>query len=281
MVKEIVKFIISTLMAIAIIALIIVNVLSSTVLNKDYILSKIQEQNYYDKIYEETKLNFENYIYQSGLDEEVLDDIVSKEKIEKDTKIIINNIYDNANEQIDTEEIRNNLNNKIQNFLGGNIAITQQKSVTTFVDTICKEYESTISHTNYEKKINTWIEKIDKSIKIIKRLSLRIICLGTALIILLSVKGFSKCLDKFGVAFTISGLILIFIKKYINLKIKVDTIVILNNAVSDVLQNVINEILQNILKNGSILLLSGIVLIVISSIVRSIYNSKIKKEQYT
>ena len=92
-VKSIIQYIIVTILALAVLALIIMNLFSSSILSKDYILSKLEEQNYYDKIYEDTKSNFENYIHQSGLDEEVLNDIVTKEKIKKDTNIIINNIY--------------------------------------------------------------------------------------------------------------------------------------------------------------------------------------------
>ena len=110
MIKKIIQYIIVTILALAILALVIINILSSSILKKEYILSKLQQQDYYEKIYEETKSNFENYIHQSGLDEEVLENIVTKEKIEKDTKKIINNIYNGMDEKVDTEEIKNKLN---------------------------------------------------------------------------------------------------------------------------------------------------------------------------
>ena len=68
-------------------------------------------------IYTAVESDFENYIYQSGLDENVLENIVSLEKIENDTKTIINNLYDGTSETIDVTEIENNLNNNIQNSL--------------------------------------------------------------------------------------------------------------------------------------------------------------------
>ena len=68
MAKKITQYIIATILALAILALVIINIFSSSVLSKEYILSKLQSQNYYDKIYEETESNFENYIHQSGLD---------------------------------------------------------------------------------------------------------------------------------------------------------------------------------------------------------------------
>lgn len=279
--KRIIQYIIATILALAILALTIVNILSSTILSQEYILSKLQEQNYYDKIYEEAESNFENYIHQSGLDEEVLEEIVTKEKIQKDTKIIINNIYNGMNEKIDTEEIKNNLNGKINNSIDGKISSSQQKSIDTFVDTICKEYEKTISHTNYEKKINSIINKANKYIDIAKKALLITIGVSVILLILLTIKRIYRITARIGTAFIIDGLIFIIAEKYIKSKIKIDTIMVLNQGISDVLQSILTEILSNILKTGSIMLGIGILLTIIYGIIKSIRKAKREKEQYT
>ena len=279
--KRIIQYIIATILALAILALTIVNILSSTILSQEYILSKLQEQNYYDKIYEEAESNFENYIHQSGLDEEVLEGIVTKEKIQEDTKIIINNIYNGMNEKIDTEEIKNNLNEKINNSIDGKISSSQQKSIDTFVDTICKEYEKTISHTNYEKKINSIINKANKYIDIAKKALLITIGVSVILLILLTIKRIYRITARIGTAFIIDGLIFIIAEKYIKSKIKIDTIMVLNQGISDVLQSILTEILSNILKTGSIMLSIGILLTIIYGIIKSIRKAKREKEQYT
>jgi len=187
-VKNIIQYIVATILALAILLLILINIFSSSILSKDYVLSKLDEQNYYDKIYEDTKSNFENYIHQSGLDEEVLNDIVAKEKVKKDTKIIINNIYNGMDEKINTEEIKERLNENINNSLNGKISATQRKSIDTFVDTICKEYEATISHTNYEQKIHTGYKQIERYINLAKKGILIGIGVCIVLIILLTLK---------------------------------------------------------------------------------------------
>lgn len=280
MAKKITQYIIATILALAILALVIINIFSSSVLSKEYILSKLQSQNYYDKIYEETESNFENYIHQSGLDEDVLKDIVTKEKIEKDTKIILNNIYNGMDEKIDTKEIKDKLNENINNSLNGKISSSQQKAIDTFVDTICKEYETTISHTNYEKKINNVLNQINKYIDLAKKTMMIIIGVSLVLLILLTLKKIYRIISKIGVAFVIDGLILLLAEKYINSKIKINTIMLLNNGISDVLQSILNEILGNILKTGSILLSLGIVLTLVYGIIKSIHKSKREKDQY-
>ena len=279
--KRIIQYIIAAILAIAMFGLIIINIISSTILSKEYILSKLQEQNYYEKIYEEAESNFENYIHQSGLDEEVLAGIVTKEKIEKDTKIIINNIYNGMEEKIEVEEIRNNLNEKINNSLNGKISSSEQKSIDTFVDTICDEYETTISHTNYEKKINSIIEKANKYINLAKKGLLVIIGGSVILLVLLTIKRIYRLIARIGTAFIIDGLIFIFAEKYISSKTRIDTIMLLNKGISDVLQSILNEILSNILKTGSIMLGLGIILTIIYGIIKSLRKSKREKEQYT
>ena len=281
MAKKIVQYMVATILALAILILVIINILSSSVLSKEYILNKLQSQNYYEKIYQETELNFENYIHQSGLDEDVLKDIVTKEKIEKDTKIILNNIYNGMDEKIDTKEIKEKLNENINNSLNGKISNSEQKAIDTFVDTICKEYETTISHTNYEKKMNEAINKINKYIDLIKKAMAVTIGISIIILILLTIRRIYRITSKIGVAFTIDGLILILAKNYINSNIKIETIMVLNNGISDVLQSILNEILSNIFKTGSILLGLGIVLIAVYGIIKSIRKFKREKDQYT
>lgn len=94
-ISNIIKYIVIILLIISIILTLAVKVLTSTILNKDYILGKLEETNYYKNIYNQVESNFENYIYQSGLDEDVIKGIISEEDIKSDTIQIINNIYNN------------------------------------------------------------------------------------------------------------------------------------------------------------------------------------------
>ena len=101
--KNIIRYILTIILTIAIIAFLLLKLAVSTVLSEQYILAKLDETDYYNKMFEYVKSSFENYIGQSGMDEEILENIVSKEKIEKDTKIILSNIYDGMNEEINTQ----------------------------------------------------------------------------------------------------------------------------------------------------------------------------------
>ena len=57
--KRILQYIVATILALAILALIIINILTSSILSKEYVLGKLQEQNYYEKTYNEAYINKE------------------------------------------------------------------------------------------------------------------------------------------------------------------------------------------------------------------------------
>ena len=281
MIKQIIQYLLAAILALAILAFILINIFSSTILSENYVISKLEEENYYEEIYQDTQSNFENYIYQSGLDEEVLNNIVTQEKIEEDTKKILSNIYDNTKEEIDTEEIADRLNQNIEQSLGGNISTTQREAIDTFVETICDEYKSTISHTNYEERINNLYQKGMQYLDIAKKGLLIAIGVCVILMAILTIKRIYRILAKIGTAFTISGLIFVLSYEYITTKVRIQGITILNNAVSEVLRNVLNDILSKVITYGSILLTLGILFIIVYAIIKSIRKIKREKEQYT
>jgi len=280
-IKTLIAYILSTTLAIMITAVLVIHVISSHVLNKNYILSELDEQNYYDEIYENVKSNFENYIYQSGLNEDVLDDIVSKEKIENDTKIIINNIYDGVEEKIETQTIHDKLEQKITESLGGTIPNSQKASIEEYISTICDEYKNTITSTKYDTEINQYITKANQYKKLANKVLL--ISIGVILILLciFSIKEFHKILSKIGVASITSGSILLYIKYYVFSKVRIGKITILNEAISKVLRAVLISIFGEICKYGYILLIIGLLFIVIYSIINVKEQQKDEKEKYT
>ena len=268
--KRIIKYIIAIILTIATIIYITINLLSSTILSKEYVINKIEEIGYYDKIYESVESNFENYIYQSGLDENVLENIVSKEKIREDTNLILNNIYDGAEKEIDVQEIEDNLNKNIETSLGNQrLNATQQKSIETFVEQICNEYKDTISNFNYENQIYNAIAKIRQVIELGKKVVLITIIVCVILIIVLSLKRLYRVLMYLGVSLVASGTFFVIVNLFINANTSLQHILILNDTISEVLRNILSDILSSELNTGLIMLGIGLVFILISNVVHS------------
>ena len=57
-------------------------------------LDKLEEIEFYEQISREVKIGFEDYIYQSGLPEDTINDLYTINDIRNDVNSIINNIYD-------------------------------------------------------------------------------------------------------------------------------------------------------------------------------------------
>ena len=262
---------ITILIAITMILFLVVNIASSTILNKNYVLAKLEETDYYHKIYEEVKSNFENYIHQSGLEESVLEDIISQEKVKEDTQLIISNLYDGLEETIDTQEIKDNLNKNIEESLGNSrLMVTQKEAISTLIEKVCDEYTTTISNYEYEKQINNLFLKITKYMDIAKKILLVVIAISIIILLLLNRRRIYKAFSLLGISLMTTGMFFVIVNVFINVKIKVQTIVILNDAISTTLRNILTELLNSINVYGYILLGVGLVLIVVSNLIHNL-----------
>ena len=277
-IKNIVTYILIILLACTIIGAVFINIVSSTILSKQYILNKLEETNYYAEIKKEIESSFENYIGQSGLDEEVIKDIVSIEQIKKDTNTIIENIYDGTDITVDTTEIETNLKNNIESSLENKkLTITQQKAIEEYIQTIAKQYKETMSHTKYESNINNVIKKVNKYIEIAKKVAIIGIVVICVLSIILNFKKQKRCISQIGISFATSGIFYIILKMYIDSKIKVANIVVLNEAISNTVRTIGNDILSNIIFEGVMLACFGILGILLGNFLS--YSKKAKERE--
>ena len=87
------KFIAMALIVLCLTFLGIKNIAFSTILDKEYIIKKLEETNFYSETYKLVESSFENYIDQSGLEEVVLKNICTEDKVKRDINIILSNIY--------------------------------------------------------------------------------------------------------------------------------------------------------------------------------------------
>lgn len=274
---KVIRFILIMILTVSIVSLVFVNLAGSTILSKQYILGKLDETFYYKDVKEEIESNFENYIGQSGLDEEVMQNIVTEEKIKEDTGIILNNIYDGTSQEISTEEIEQNLRNNIQESLDEELSATQEKMVDQYVDTICDQYLKVMVHTSYENEIHSVLNKVNGYLDLAKKVSIIGIVVSALFIIISDCKKIVKALAHLGTSLLSSGIFGIITYVFINMKIKISNIVILNDAISEVIKNVLNNILDTVKNQGVILLVIGIVMILIGNGIQT-YLTKTKEK---
>lgn len=263
----IIRYILVIVLTIALMLISFISISSSTILNKEYILAKLDETEYYKGIYQEVQSNFENYVGQSGLDEDIMNGILTEEKVKEDVNLIINNIYDGTNQTIDVTELRTNLNNKIEESIDNpRVLATQKNSIDTFVNTICDEYTKTMTHTKYEQDINNMYVKVLKYLEMAKKALIITIAISVLLICVICCKQIFKGIASLGIAGASSGIFYIIANIYINSQININTITILNDTVSNSLRTVINDIVGRVASCGYISLAVGIVLIILGNL---------------
>lgn len=267
---KIIRFILILVLTISIISLVFINVANSTILNKDYVLEKLEETNYYINIKGEIDSAFQNYIGQSGLDEEVLQNIVTEDKIKEDTNIILSNIYDGTSKEISTDEIEQNLRKNIENSLDTKLNVTQQRMVDEYVTKICNQYLDTMSHTKYENNIYNVISKINTYTQTGQKILMIAIVIMGLIIIISNYKKIAKAIAHLGISIMSSSIFMIIVNIYINTKIKIANIVILNEAISVVVRNVMNNILDTVKTQGIIFLIIGLLMIIVGNTIVSL-----------
>jgi len=266
------KVIVTILLVLILIPLIaastFVFIMQKTVLNKEYIIGKLENNNYYDNLDANIKNDLEGYIGPSGLDDTVLQDIYTKYKLIEDVNTVISNIYIgiDASSAIETESIKTNLKNNIASFLNNDQKYTaEEESINEFVDQIAQRYEQDISYSSYINQVKDSIQLASKMAdKYAKYIYFATIVLAIA-IIFINLKKY-KIFKPIGIGVITSGLLMSIMNIFVNARLDINNIVILNNAMSTVVVDIIKSILKAVTIAGIAYIIGGFILIVIGNI---------------
>lgn len=268
------KFIFIMILTVAIIRLGLFAIAFSTVLNKDYVVQKLEETDFYSGTYKLVESNFENYIYQSGLDEEVLKEICSQDKVKKDINIMLNNIYSGTNQSIDTTEISEKLNANIDK--SGIKNKQNESAINEFVKHICQEYTDTLVHSKYETEINKMYNKINTLLNKVYNTLLIVFFIDLILIIIINKKKISKDIQALGIALMSASMFQIVACQIITSNVDVKNIKIFNDVFSNCLVTIIQDVLNKI---NSLALGTCIFAVIILGIYVSIKVNKKTKDE--
>ena len=278
-ITNIIKFIVLTILTLCIVSVGIITIVSSTILDQSYIMQKLEETNFYSDTYELVKSNFENYIYQSGLDEEVLNDICTKEKVKQDLNLILTNIYQGTDKKIDTAEIANKLNANIDKLDIKNSK--NSKAIEQFVTHICDEYTNTLIHTKYENDINEMYSKVTKLLDKLYNAIVIVMVVDIIILIIINIKKSRKIIQDLGIALLSTSVFNIIINNIVNSKVNIQGIKIFNDTFSNSIISIIQEVLEKILSFGIGALVISLILIAIYAGITAKTELQDKKEEKT
>lgn len=278
-ITKILKFIVMTIIVLCLTYIGIKNIACSTIFNKEYIIKKLDETNFYSETYKLVESNFENYIGQSGLEEDVIKNICTEDKVRKDINIILSNIYNGTKEEINTSEIANKLNSNIDE---QNVRTAKNsEAINEFVEHICQSYKDTIISTKYDATINNQYEKIIQKLGKIETIIIVVLIISIIILIALNIKDLLKILLNLQTISLATAIMQFAITITINKNVNISGIKAFNEAFSMSIVTIIQDIFGKINKFGIILLIIYVISVIIYSIVEKCTksnNSKIEEE---
>lgn len=264
MVRKILIRLIQLLLILSTSILFLVIIFSTTILNKKYILSILEKDDYYNKVYHDSLSTLEGYTIQVGLTGEEVEKILTKEKVTDDIKKLIDCIYNNQELKIDTESLSNNVEELIQNKLKeNNRSATREElnGITNLKKQITDSYEDKILYSQkYVLKIRDTYHKISIYYKKVLFLlsSFEFFLIALLRLISKSFFTFSKIL---GSTFISTFFITLSTKLFIQPKLQ--HIVVFSSILSKLAIAIMNSLFKILLTVSGILGIIGLILITI------------------
>ena len=270
--KKIISYILSFILVLLIILLCLLTIVKSTILNEEYMLSKLEEANYYERMNAEIIEQFKNYTIQSGLSDNVLENLFTQEKLDEDINNVINSIYTGTELEIDTTEIEENLKENVlaEVEAEGKVIDFEDEAMVEYIQAIETAYESQVSYsTNVINSIGSTFVRIIDLAQIAQSILIVTTTIVAILLIAINIKQIFG-LNYLAISCIASGLFILVAKIMLEQSVDLNNIMLINQATSNVIQLIIN----NILTQATV---AGVVLLVIGLVGSIIYNLLYKK----
>lgn len=231
-------------------------ILILTVFNEDYVLDLLNNHNYYQELYDNTLEEVSYYLEQSGLNEEVLNNVISVKSLKKEIITTIDNLYTNQKITVNTEEFQNNLTTNINNYIkDNNIRVDNKDTVNILTKKLVNIYEEEVSYNNTFEKVRPIFNKTYKLTKIVLYLSI-IMSIITYLINRYVFKDRNIIASLFTNFVILGGLVL-----YTKYTIDINNIFFYNTSISNILMEFINSVLKCMLVTGIISFFLGLFIV--------------------
>lgn len=231
-------------------------ILIFTVFNEDYVLDLLNNHNYYQELYDNTLEEVSYYLEQSGLNEEVLNNVISVKSLKNEIITTIDNLYTNQKITVNTEEFQNNLTTNINNYIkDNNIRVDNKDTVNILTKKLVNIYEEEVSYNNTFEKVRPIFNKAYKLTKIVLYLSI-IVSIITYLINRYIFKDRNIIASLFTNFVILVGLVL-----YTRYTIDINNIFFYNTSISNILMEFINSVLKCMLVTGIISFILGLFIV--------------------
>ncbi len=267
MVKKIVSYIVTFILIILLVASTAITILSQTILKEKFVLSLLDKNNYYTETYNEIFESFKNNTVQSGLEETILDGIITEEQVKTDIQSLIKYIYTGKEMSIDTEGIKTKLQGKIEEIINENnkrVNTEEQQAINIYIETIANIYRDGIVYA--EKYIQTIQNVFAKVQTILAKVQIIPYLVTLGIIVILIFINRKESLKYLSIACISTGTLFIILKIVESSTMQVHNILLLNKAFSNVIINAIQSIITSLLITGIVFCILGLLFSIIGNI---------------
>ena len=273
--RKIISYILSFILMLLILLMCLLVIAKSTILDEKYLISQLEETRYYERMNGEIIEQFKNYTIQSGLSDNVLENLFTEDKLKNDINSVVNSLYTGKNLKIDTTEIQENLKENVLEEVSkeGKTVDFEDEAMVEYIKAIEMAYESQVSYsTNAVNSIGENFSKIIKLASTAQNIVTVALVVMVILLILINIKQIIG-LNYIAISSIASGLFILISKILLDKSTDLKNIMIINQATSQVIQNTINDILTKVTTAGIVLLIIGL----ISSILYNLILKKVSK----
>ena len=138
-----------------------ITIILFTIFNQNFMAQQLNETNYYEKLYTNIKLEMSYYVTQSGLSDDILNNIFDKELLRRTTEKMLDNFYNNKDNTINKTSVEENLMNNINEELKDYKLTEEDKtSINKFITQMSSTYEMEISYSNILNKYHNSFNRI-------------------------------------------------------------------------------------------------------------------------
>ena len=271
--KKAISYVLSFVLVLMLLSLCLLAIVKSTILDEKYMISKLEEANYYERMNGEIIEQFKNYTIQSGLSDEVLENLFTEDKLKQDINNVIDSIYTGKELEISTSEIRENLKENILTEVEkeGKTVDFEDEAMEEYLKAIESAYESQVSYsTSTINSIGSTFEKVISLAQTAQIIVIVVTIVIAVLIIILNIKQIFG-LNYLAISSMASGLFILIAKFLLGQSTDLKNIMLINQATSHVIQLVIEDFLAKVTIAGVVLLIIGLIF----SIIYNLLNKKI------
>lgn len=263
-IKVVLEYIIQFFLAMFFSGLILLISISYFINKPNYLLKQLEKNQYSKKIGTAITEELDNYVIQSGLSSETIQNLFTEQEIQNNVEQTIKSFYQNKDLQIETDTFKTNLKNNIDNYLKeNNVTAQDENALNQFVEQMTKIYEGEFTLSNMLPKVQGKWSKLQTYLNV----GIIVFLVMTIMIYIVQIILCKKY--SFAIPFYTCGLIIFTIYFFIKNHIDMHNIRFFSDSVSETIQKIGLDLHNKLMIMGIAFLIIGILSSIISGIISS------------